>query len=63
MRKLLTEDATKLLVQSTVLSRLDYCNSLLVGVDEKHLDELQRVQNLAAHIIQGYVNVITSSQC
>ena len=51
MRKLLTQEATKLLVQSTVISRLDYCNSLLVGADEKVLDKLQKVQNHAARVI------------
>ncbi|MCG8431411.1 MAG: reverse transcriptase family protein, partial [Candidatus Omnitrophica bacterium] len=51
MRKFLTESATKLLVQSTVMSRLDHCNSLLIGIDDKVLGKLQKVQNLAARII------------
>ncbi len=31
-RKLLTDDATKKILQSLVMSRLDYCNALLTGI-------------------------------
>ena len=46
-------DATKKLVSSFVLSRLDYCNSLLAGAPENSLDRLQRVQNNAARLVLG----------
>jgi len=32
-------------------SRLDYCNSLLVGISEQNLDSIQRVQSKAARIV------------
>ena len=51
IRKFLTEDATKTLVTSCVLSRLDYCNSLLTGCPDNILQPLQKVQNSAARII------------
>jgi hypothetical protein len=51
VRKQLTNDATKLLVQSMVLSRLDYCNSCLKGVSEASLDRLKLVQNCAARLV------------
>ena len=51
VRKYLTDDATKTLVTSCVLSRLDYCNSLLMGADKKVIQPLQRVQNSAARLI------------
>ena len=53
LRRHLTVDATKKLVSSFVLSRLDYCNSLLAGLPENRLDRLQRVQNNAARLVLG----------
>ena len=47
----LCEDSTKLLVNSTVLSRLDYCNSIYVGLPQTSLYKLQLAQNCAARII------------
>ena len=51
IRKYLTVDATKTLVTSLVLSRLDYCNSLLAGLPQGLTDKLQKVMNCAAHLI------------
>ena len=51
IRKYLTTDATKSLVNTRVTSRLDYCNALLVGVPKTVLGKLQRVQNTAARLV------------
>ena len=51
IRQYLTEDATKTLICSFVLSRLDYCNSLLAGSPKYLLLKLQKVQNSAARLI------------
>ena len=48
---LLSVDAVKTLVCSLVLSRLDYCNSLLVGLPQYFIKRLQGVQNVAARSI------------
>jgi exonuclease III len=53
IRKFLSEDATKTLVTSCILSRLDYCNSLLIGCPDSTLYPLQKVQNSAARLIYG----------
>ena len=45
VRRYLCEDSTKLLVNSTVLSRLDYCNSMYVGLPQTSLYKLQVAQN------------------
>ena len=36
------------LISSTII---DYCNSLLYGLSEYHLNKLQRVQNMCARLI------------
>ena len=41
IRSYLTEDATKKLVTSCVLSRLDYCNSLLMGTPNSVIQPMQ----------------------
>ena len=51
IRKFLTVEATKTLIQATVISRLDYCNSLLCGIPKKHIKKLQSIQNFCAWII------------
>ena len=51
IRNYLTLEATKTLVSSCVLSRLDYCNSLLIGCPQTLLRSLQQVQNSAAKLI------------
>ena len=51
IRRFLTTDATKILVCAFVLSRLDYCNSLLSNAPKYIINKLQRVQNCAARLI------------
>ncbi|KAK7105200.1 hypothetical protein V1264_016609 [Littorina saxatilis] len=51
VRHYLTADATKTLVCSLVLSKIDYCNSLLAGLPKYLLDRLQRIQNNAARLV------------
>ena len=40
-------------MQTLVLSKLDYCNSLLIGVNEYNLNKLQRIQNMACRVINN----------
>ena len=51
VRKYLDFDTTTILVHSLVTSRLDYCNSLRLGVPKQTLNRLQMVQNHAARLI------------
>ena len=53
IRKYITKENLKLLVNALVLSRLDYCNSILYGLPKQELDKLQRIQNTAARLITG----------
>ena len=52
IRLYLTEEAAKTLVTSLILSRLDYCNSLLAGITKDNLSKLQSIQNHAAKLIK-----------
>ena len=51
IRHYLSNDAAKTLICAFVLSRLDYCNSLLAGVPNYLIDRLQRIQNNAARLV------------
>ncbi len=53
IKKFLSKNSLKTLVNCFILSRLDYCNSLLFGTSDETLDRLQRVQNAAARLIYG----------
>ena len=44
-------EAAKTVVQALILSKLDYCNSLLVGTPECHLSHLQHIQNMACRVV------------
>ena len=51
IRHLISESAVAQLVHSLVTSRLDYCNSLLYGVPDSKIKQLQRIQNTAARVV------------
>ena len=51
IRAKLDFDTAKIVVQALILSKLDYCNSLLVGTPEFHLSHLQCVQNMACRVV------------
>ena len=51
IRRFLTEDAAMTLVTSYVLSRLDYCNCLLMGTPNSVIQLLQKIQNFAARLV------------
>ncbi|KAK3533230.1 hypothetical protein QTP70_013667 [Hemibagrus guttatus] len=51
IRPFLSTQATKVLVQSLVISRLDYCNSLLAGLPLNAILPLQMIQNAAAPLV------------
>ena len=53
IRKFLTLEATKRVIVTLVLSRLDYCNALLSGLPKKLIKKLQLVQNSAARVVCG----------
>ena len=61
-RKMLTDAATKLAVHTLVTSRLDYCNCLLIGISDNHLQHLQNIQRTAARLISKKRKMIQFQQ-
>ena len=51
IRHLVSKPVTEILVNSLVLSKLDYCNSLLANTSRENLRRLQIVQNNAARLV------------
>ena len=53
VRQILGPDIAARLVSAYIVSRLDYCNSLLAGLPQNTIAPLQRVQNAAARLISS----------
>ena len=51
IRRFLSESTCKTLVQALVTSRMDYCNSLLIGMPKCDLHRLKKVQHSAARLV------------
>ncbi len=51
IRPFLTQHAAQLIVQALVISRLDYCNSLLAGFPSCTIQPLQIIQNAAVRLV------------
>ena len=51
VRKYLSYETSRILVQSFVCSKIDNCNALLYGLPKYLMEKLQSVQNAAARVI------------
>ena len=51
IRKYLTLDACKTLVEALVMSRLDYASSLLYNINKTYLNQLQCLQSFVACLV------------
>ena len=51
VRRYLTVDAARSLISAYVVSRMDYCNALLIELPAYLIKKIQRVQNYAARVI------------
>ena len=62
-RKFLTKVTSTKGIIALVMSHLDYANSILVGLPKISISQLQRVQHIAAKIVQGKNKHERSSKC
>ena len=51
---MLTPPDLEKVIHAFIFSRLDYCNALLSGLNQKPLSRLQLVQNSAARLLNGF---------
>jgi hypothetical protein len=51
VRKSIDTDTCKLLMNGLILSKLDYCNSIMAGTPAYLLKRLQAIQNMACRIV------------
>ena len=51
IRQSLSDDATRMLIHSFVVTRVDYCNSVLSGITVVQTDRVQRILNAAARLL------------
>ena len=51
IRNKLTDEAASQLIHAFIASRIDYCNSILYGMPDTILSDLQRIQNTAAWML------------
>ena len=61
IRKYLTVDSAKGLVNSVITLCLDYCNSLLAGIGKGQWDHLEHAQRCAAHVVLQLPRSVTPS--
>ena len=59
IKKYLSRDCLEIIIHAFIFSKLDYCNSLLIGTPKCILQKLQGVQNTAARLL---TNIKLSAQ-
>jgi hypothetical protein len=53
IKRFLDAKTLEIVIHAFVTSKIDYCNSLLLGIPQTQLRRLQKVQNAAARILTG----------
>ena len=63
IRPFLNSEACTTFMLGLVISHLDYCNSILAGLLDASINQIQRVQNLAAKVVLGKSNRDSAAEC
>ena len=53
IHSLLKPEGAKIIVQGLVISKLDYCNTLLLGTSGHQLSRIQMIQNMGCRVISS----------
>ena len=53
IRRYLTPEALRIAVHALISARIDYCNSVLVGLPQSSISRLQHIMNCAARLVTG----------
>ena len=53
IKRYLSQEDTERLVHALISSKLDYCNSIVYGVNVSESSKLQAIQNRAARVVLG----------
>ena len=59
--KYLSQESVEILIHTLIYSRIDYCNSLYLGLPDNQIQKMQRVQSAAARLVYNagtYIHLI-----
>jgi hypothetical protein len=54
IRRFLDRKSLEILIHSFITTRIDYCNSLMCGIDDHLIQKLQLLQNSCARLLTGF---------
>ena len=63
LRPILTNQATETLVIGLVMSHVDYCNTLFIGLLECDISRLQQIQNICARLVLHKEQHHSTTEC
>ena len=63
IRRFLTQEARETLLLATVMSHLDYCNSILADLPDVDIKKFQRIQNICAKLTFRRTKYDSNTKC
>ena len=63
LRSILTKQAMETLVIGLVMSHLDCCNTLFIGLPDRDISKLQQIQNICARLVLHKEQHYSTTEC